>query len=157
MFEIDASAGAFGPEQNLDLGHKIGVEFEFGGELPDQHEPRGRLPSLDRAYVAFRSVDTDLVPAAAVTRLDDRFVEVSVADLVRLGPPSADPRREHVERMGRRRLDEDALTNGCRADLGAHFCSFLTSRSSSAAKAVSAESQNWSSHARIAPSPLGSI
>src|ERR1043165_1438033 len=105
MFEVDASAAGFGREADLDLGNEIGIVDEFRRELPDEDQPRRRLPGCNLADLAFRSVDIELVPTATLARLDDRTVEVGGSDLVRLRPPAADARGEHLESMVRRRVD----------------------------------------------------
>src|SRR5205823_14960432 len=117
------------------------------------------LPHEHLANLAFGAVDIAFVPASALARLDDRAVEIGRSYLVGCGPPAADSIGEDLESSLGRRSDADALAHGRRADLGAHCSSFLliSLRSTSAAKEASAPSQNWSSQARMAPSPLGSI
>src|SRR5260221_10039151 len=132
------------------------MEGECGGQLPDEDEPFRRIPDEHFANVTLRSVNAELVPPPVRLRLQNRPFEIDRTDLVRLGPPPPDATGEDVEGSGLRRIDEDGLAHRGGSYLRAHFLS-LEARSASSAKAVRAESQNWSSQARIAPSPLGSI
>jgi len=157
MLEIDARAVAVGREKDFDLGDQVGIVSEFGSQLPNQNQPRWRLPNRNLADLAFGSVDVDLVPATAAAGLDDRAIEVRFSDLVSLGPPAADAAREDVKCARWRCFDMDAFANGCGTNCLTHLGSFLVSFSISVASAVSAPSQNWSSQARIAPSPFGSM
>src|SRR5438477_7377824 len=159
MFEIDSRAFALGREGDFNLGDQIRVVFPLRAELPNEDQPGRRIPHEHLANLAFGAVDIAFVPAAALARLDDRAVEIGRSDLVRCGPPAADAIGEDLERALGRRSDADALAHGRRADLGAHRSSFLlfSLRSTSAEKAASAASQNWSSQARMAPSPFGSM
>src|SRR6476660_8202552 len=113
MLKIDARAVAFGREEDFDLRDQIGIVGKFGSELPNQNQPRWRLPNRDLADFAFGPVDVDLVPATAAAGLDDRAIEVRFSDLVSLGPPASDTAREDVKCALRRCFDMDALANGC--------------------------------------------
>src|SRR5437868_5880141 len=157
VLQIDPSAIALCCEQHLNLGDEVRIVGKFGRELPDQHQPGRRIPYPDLADVTLRAVDSQLVPASIVLRLQHRPFEVGRADLVRLGPPAPDAAGEDVEGAVLRGVDEDALAHRGRSNLGTHLCSSLDARSTSSAKADSAESQNWSSQARMAPSPFGSM
>src|SRR5690348_11560067 len=157
MFEVDSSTSAIRRERHFDFGDEIGIVRKFGRELPDEDEARRRLPHRYLADFALGPVDVEFVPAAAGTRLDNGPVEVGGTDLVSLRPPTADSVGERIEGMFRRGVDLDGLANRSRSDLSAHSFSFVVLFSTSAAKAASAPSQNWSSQARIAPSPFGSM
>src|SRR5690349_6071503 len=121
MFEVHAGATGLGGEPHFDLGDEVGIVSKFRRELPDEDQSGGRLPGDHLAELAFRSVDIELVPAAAFARLDDRTVEVGGADLMGLGPPAADTAGENFECMLLRCADEDTFTHWRRADLRTHL------------------------------------
>src|SRR3954468_774545 len=98
MLELDSGARAFGREQDFDFGLELWIEPPFRIELPQEDQPRRRIPHSDLADLAFVAIDAELVPAAALAGLDDGTVDVGGADLVRLGPPAADAVGKDVER-----------------------------------------------------------
>src|SRR5580693_1264759 len=88
MLELDARAGiSFVKKAHLYSRLQSWVILPVGGDIPGQHEPRGRLPSEHTAAVARASVVTALIPTAAHARFDDRIHCVGFADLVRRQRP----------------------------------------------------------------------
>src|SRR6476469_9595764 len=157
VLEIDAGSRPVGCEGDLDLGDQVGIVGPVGSQLPCEKDPRRRVPLQDLADLALGAIGAELVPASAGARLDDGFIEIASSDFVRLGPPAADARGEHFERVSLRRINENGFAHGRGTDLRAHSFSFFSARSASAANALSASLQNWSSQARSAPRPFGSI
>src|SRR6516225_10641567 len=125
--------------------------------------------------IGLRPVFVLAIPAPADPWLDHPRLQLALADRVSVWPPAAEAQGEHLEGEGLGSLDLDAAAHGSWRD-GLHLSSLpspsagsLPERpvsvlraasallSTSALKASSAMPQNWSSQARSAPSPAGSM
>src|SRR3954471_14636618 len=97
MLEIDESVVAVGGEADLDHGFEIGIVGPFGVELPGEQHPVRRLPGDHPAPFTLAAVIADLVPAAAVARLDHHVLLPGGVQAVALHPPAAHAAGEGTE------------------------------------------------------------
>src|SRR5579862_1609167 len=164
VLQLDPRSRTLGEKTDLDLGGTVRVALELRVEIPAQYDAAGRVPDQHLAPVALAPVLAGLVPAAALARFDRGRAHVGLADMMGARPPRGDLARERVEGACRRGLDGDGLADGRDGDGRGHLSSSFSGAGPSASwlsrcarNASSPASQNWSSHARTAASPCGSM
>src|ERR1043166_9557471 len=115
MLEIDASTAAvLWRELNFDFAGfgDVRLVSPFGRDLPRDHEPARRLPDQHGPPWTFGAIGFTSVAAAAETRLNDRFLERALADVMTSRPPCVESFGEHLERSLRAGVDGDRFANG---------------------------------------------
>src|SRR5579863_205456 len=156
MLQFDACTIApVGTEAHFDLGLQGWVILKVGGDIPRECQARAGFPRQYAAPLARASVLAALVPAAPYARLDHGVYCIGFADFVVCQrPPSAHLLGEHSPRHCLRRLNAHDLPHAVRIGVCGHrrLChclfSLVASRSAITLNAVSASSQNPSSHLR---------
>src|SRR5215469_12766720 len=93
-------------EGHLDFGLQRQVITPVRGDLPSEHESMRRLPREHLTPLAFRAVDTALVPATTNVGFDHGRSCRNLADMVSIQrPPLAVPFRENAEGVLNRRVE----------------------------------------------------
>src|SRR5262245_21135830 len=144
--------GADRGEYDLDLARfrGIGLIAPVVRDLPGEDEAPGRVPDEDGAPIRFGRVGLLGVAAPSHPALDHGAQHLRAADVMRLRPPGVDLGREHVERVGGRRMDDDGFAYRDLGEVGRHALAFRVSPRASTRrlKSPSATDQNSSKYAR---------
>src|SRR5213078_1030770 len=93
--------------------------------MPGDYETARRLPRGDGAPLAFVAVRLAADAASAGARLDNRFLQRLLTDVVGSRPPRVESIGEHFERTLEVGVHSNALLHGCRlfTDRRHHFSS----------------------------------
>src|ERR1051326_1171719 len=109
MLKLDARGVAIRDEANVHFALDVLVELKLAVQMPGENQALRRLPGQYLTPIAFATVDADFVPAPARPRLDHHALHFGGGDVMRLGPPAAEARGEHLEGALARHLHADGV------------------------------------------------
>src|SRR6185437_3698619 len=157
MLEFDPSVVPIvSNESHFNFRLKACIILPVGADVPREDESRGRFPCEHAPPLTHASVIAQFVPSAADMRLDDRVHRISLSNFVECQrPPRTHLLGEHLPRNHLRcsnahHLAYSVWIESCGPRRLCHnFNSLTASRSATVLNALSASSQNPSSHLRI--------